>query len=465
MRVLAVLLLVVIALLLTVAEPLGPQVELATPVDVVGAATPLRVVARDRGTGLASVDVRLKSGSLPEPVVLAHEDYPRTSWYGSGIHEVTLTPVLDVTKSRLPEGPATLEIWASDHSWLAVFHRSPLVTRSITIDVTPPTLEVLSKQHVGRLGGSECLVYKVGADATTSGVQVGPFFFPGTAGYFADPSLRAALFALPESLPNAPVSAVATDAAGNRRTLSFDLVVKPRTFADKTLTIDDDFLQKKVPDLLRQGNLPVPEDLVEGYLTVNREIRKTTEARVREMCAESDKTPHWQGALLRMPNAAPLSSFADRRTYIHNGTVIDHQTHLGFDLASLKMSPVPAGAAGRVVFVGPLGIYGNAVILDHGLGLFSLYGHLSSTVVTQGATVAKGDVLGKTGETGLAGGDHLHFSVMVRGVHVDPVEWWDTHWITDHVDARLAEFPKAAAATPPAATTPAAAEKTADKPS
>jgi hypothetical protein len=86
-------------------------------------------------------------------------------------------------------------------------------------------------------------------------VQVGPLFFPGTAGYFADPALRAALFALPESLPNAPVSAIATDAAGNRRTVSFDLVVKPRTFADKTLAIDDDFLRRKVPDLLREGGL------------------------------------------------------------------------------------------------------------------------------------------------------------------------------------------------------------------
>jgi murein DD-endopeptidase MepM/ murein hydrolase activator NlpD len=456
MRVLVVLLLAVIALLVTVAEPLGPQVELATPIDVVGAATPLRVVARDRGTGLASVDVRLTSSALPEPVVLAHEEYPKASWYGSGVNEVTLAPVLDVTKSRVPEGPATLEIWASDHSWLAFLRRKPLVTRTITIDVTPPTLEVLSKQHVGRLGGSECLIYKVGADATASGVQVGPLFFPGTAGYFADPALRAALFALPESLPNAPVSAIATDAAGNRRNVSFDLVVKPRTFADKTLAIDDDFLRRKVPDLLREGGLPVPDDLVQGYLTVNREIRKATEVRVREMCHESDATPHWQGALLRMPNSAPLSSFADRRTYTHNGTVIDHQTHLGFDLASLKMAPVPAAAGGRAVFVGPLGIYGTAVILDHGLGLFSLYGHLSSTAVATGAVVARGDTLGKTGETGLAGGDHLHFSVMVRGIHVDPVEWWDAHWITDHVDARLAEFPKAAA--------PAPAEKPAAKP-
>jgi murein DD-endopeptidase MepM/ murein hydrolase activator NlpD len=466
MRALVVLLLLVVGLLVTVAEPLGPQVELATPVSVVGASTPLRVVARDRGTGLAMVEIRVTSAELPQPLVVAHEEYPRTSWYGSGIHEAELTPVLDVAKARVPEGPATLEVYVADHSWLHFMRRVPSIVQAITVDVTPPTLEVLTKQHVARLGGSECLVYKVGPDAVLSGVQVGNLLFAGTAGLFADPALRASLFALPESVPNAPVAAVAVDAAGNRRTASIDLVVRPRTFADKTLAIDDDFLRRKVPDLLRENALPVPDDLVQGYLAVNRDLRRTTEERLRGITRDGDAVPRWDGGLLRMPNAAPLSGFADRRTYTHNGTVIDHQTHLGFDLASLKLAAVPASAAGRVAFTGPLGIYGTTVILDHGLGLFTLYGHLSTTTVAQGATVARGDTIGKTGDTGLAGGDHLHFSVMIRGIHVDPVEWWDGHWIHDHVDARLAEFPRAAAPPAPAApapapvpTTPAAAAK------
>jgi len=459
MRVLVVLFIALVALLVTVAEPLGPQVELTTPVSVVGAATPLRVVASDRGTGLATLDIRVASPQMPEPVVVAHEEYPKTSWYGSGVHTMELAPVLDAVKQRIPEGEATLEVWASDHSWLRLLRRQPLVSQPITVDVTPPSLEVLSKQHVARLGGSECLVYKVSPDAVASGVQVGDLFFAGTPGLFADGALRASLFALPESLPNAPISAVAIDAAGNRRATTFDLVVRPRTFPDKTLMIDDDFLRRKVPDLLRENSMPVPNDLVQGYLTVNRDVRKVTEGRLREICRQSDPAPRWQGGLLRMPNSAPLSGFADRRTYVHNGTVIDHQTHLGFDLASLKLAVVPAAAGGRVAFVGALGIYGTTVVVDHGLGLFTLYGHLSSTAVAQGATVARGDLLGKTGETGLAGGDHLHFSVMIRGIHVDPVEWWDPHWIQDHVDARLAEFPKASA---PAQPVPVAAA--ADKP-
>ena len=148
---------------------------------------------------------------------------------------------------------------------------------------------------------------------------------------------------------------------------------------------------------------------------------------------------------MSLPNGAPLAAFADQRRYEFNGEIIDKATHLGYDLASLKGSPVPAANNGRVVFAGLLGIYGNAVILDHGLGVFSLYGHMSSTGVKVGEVVGRGDTLGRTGDTGLAGGDHLHFGLLVHGTYVDPVEWWDGHWIHDHVEARLAAFPRAEA--------------------
>ena len=198
-----------------------------------------------------------------------------------------------------------------------------------------------------------------------------------------------------------------------------------------------------MPELLAANGLDQSGDLVTGYLRINRELRASTEERVRELCRQSAPTQLWEGAFFRMPKAAPLSGFADRRTYLYDGKPIDHQTHLGFDLASVRGDVVPAGNTGRVVFAGPLGIYGNAVIIDHGLGLFSLYGHLSAIDVAAGAKVGRGDPIGKTGDTGLAGGDHLHFSVMVWGVHVDPTEWWDAHWIHDHVEARLAAFPRA----------------------
>jgi murein DD-endopeptidase MepM/ murein hydrolase activator NlpD len=437
-------------LLVTLAEPLAPSTSIETPVDVVGRATQVRVLARDRGTGLAAVEVRLVSDSGPGAVV-AQEQYPSTTWRGSGIHSALVTKTIDASAAGLPEGPARLEVTVTDHSLLAGLRVGGSATRPVTIDLTPPTLEVINEERVARVGGSETAVYRVGSDTVEDGVQVGERFFPGTSGFFTEPGLRAALFALPQDVPDARPVAVAIDGAGNRRTAAIGITMRPRNFAEKTLPITDDFLNRKVPELLKDNDLPSGGDLVAGYLKINRELRASTEVRVREICRESANQPLWQGALLRLPNSAPLSGFADRRTYVHDGKEIDKQTHLGFDLASLRGSPVPAASAGRVAFAGPLGIYGTTVILDHGLGLFSLYGHLSELAVATGATVARGDTIGKTGETGLAGGDHLHFSVMIHGIHVDPVEWWDAHWIQDHVALRLGAFPRAGGATEAAA--------------
>src|SRR5213078_3317284 len=244
---------------------------------------------------------------------------------------------------------------ATDHSWLAAFRHGPCLARAVTVDVTPPLLEVMPGEHVAHVGGSECAVYRVGPDAVRSGVQVGDEFFPGVAGYFADSGLRVAVFALPQHEPDA-------------RPVNMGVRVTPRRFAEKTMPVSDDFLSRKVPELLAANNLDQSGDLVEGYLRINRELRAATEARVRQVCRNSAPTPLWQDAFLRLPNSAPLSGFADRRSYVHDGKTIDQQTHLGFDLASLRGSPVPAANAGRVVFAGPLGIYGNTVVLDHGLG-------------------------------------------------------------------------------------------------
>ena len=144
-----------------------------------------------------------------------------------------------------------------------------------------------------------------------------------------------------------------------------------------------------------------------------------------------------------MPNTAPLGGFAQFRTYIYQGKEVDRQTHLGFDLASLAQADVPAANRGKVVFAGDFGIYGQCIIIDHGLGLQTIYGHLSRIGVKPGDNVEKGQIIGNTGATGMAGGDHLHFEMNISGVSVNPIEWWDSHWIKNNVTGKL-EIVKAA---------------------
>ncbi len=440
-----------------------PTARMRQPLQYLGRKAEIALDVSDRGTGLASVEVAIDAGGTRYQVL--SETYPATSWRGSGVHDKEFTLPVSPRDAKIPEGPATLIVSAKDGSWLNLFRSTPpLLTQPLQIDYTPPTVEVLTTQHYMRLGGSDMVVYKAGKDAVRSGVVVEGYVFPGTKGVLPDPEIAAAIFAIPQDLSvSARPKVFAEDAAGNRREADVWVSIKPRKFADRTLDVDDAFLKRKVPELLEINHLPATDDLVAGYLEINRSLRKQSEEIIRKVCSQSEPTLLWSEVFLRQPDSAPLSSFADRRTYKHEGTVIDSQTHLGFDLASLRQSPVAAENNGKVVFADNLGIYGNAVILDHGLGLFSLYGHLSSMGVAVGQRVQRGDTIGRTGETGLAAGDHLHFSMMVDGIHVDPVEWWDPKWVADHVIEKLRSFEHpASAAAPTAGTTaePTAAEGT-----
>jgi murein DD-endopeptidase MepM/ murein hydrolase activator NlpD len=422
-----------------------PQAALTSKLETLGRKTAVDIDLRSDAPGLRTVTVRLQAaGTIYE---LLNETYPAEGWRGSLLTEKHLHLEPDLSVLKVPEGPVTLEVFADTYAWhLWQRVEAPRLSVPLSVDLSPPLLSVLTTQHNLRLGGADLVIFRQSADTIASGVQVDKYFFPAVSGYFADQAVALALFAVPQDLDaTAQPQVVARDAAGNQREVLLPCNIKTRQFAERTLAIDDSFLARKVPEIEQVNRLPASSEPVQGYLSINRDLRQRNEAQLREVTASSVPEPLWNGAFHRQSNAAPLSSFADRRTYTYRGEAIDHQTHLGFDLASLKLAAVEAAQNGIVVFAGNLGIYGNTVVLDHGLGVFSLYGHLSSLAVQLGQRVAAEQSLGQTGETGLAGGDHLHFSVMLHGVHVDPVEWWDGHWLRDHVTTRLAMFPRATA--------------------
>jgi len=424
-----------------------PQAALVAPLQALGRKTAIDIDVRSDAPGLRAITVRLLAGG--NAYELFSETYPKSSWRGSGLTAKRIHIEPDLLALKVPEGPVVLEVFADTYAWHPFrAPPTPRLTVPATLDLTPPRIELLTTQHNVRLGGVELAVFRQSPDTVRSGIEVDKYFFPAMTGYFADSAVALAFFAIPQDLAaDVRPKLIASDAAGNQRDIALPVTIKPRTFADRTLAVDDTFLARKVPEIEEASGLPIAADLVQGYLYINGELRRQNEARILELTKAS--TPTWSSsAFHRQSNAAPLSAFADRRTYTYRGQPIDHQTHLGYDLASLKLSPVEAAQAGRVVFAENLGIYGNAVILDHGLGIYSLYGHLSSFAIKEGDQVTLGQTLGQTGETGLAGGDHLHFSIMLHGVHVDPVEWWDPHWLHDHVTPKLTMFPRATTAEP-----------------
>jgi murein DD-endopeptidase MepM/ murein hydrolase activator NlpD len=248
---------------------------------------------------------------------------------------------------------------------------------------------------------------------------------------------RFALFAVPTDAPPDPeIRVFAEDLAGNAAAARWPAVVQERALPSAQVTLPRDFLDTKVRKLARAADVP-ETDPAEAFREINTTLRRANELRIREIIAKSQATPLWRGAFAQLANSKVTSRFAEHRTYFVNAKPVSEATHFGYDLASTTAASITAANTGRVVFAGEIGIYGNCVLIDHGLGLSSLYGHLSRVDVAKGDRVEKGQGLGLSGETGLAGGDHLHFAMLVGATYVDPLEWWDPEWVRTHIDVRL----------------------------
>ena len=403
-----------------------PQIVVSPNVDVVGVA-PVEIQVTDKGTGLKSLAATLSQDGTEQ--TLATEQFAQP--VGEKSIAVALAKVPGVK-----EGPAVLRVIARDASlWSG---NEAVVQKNITIDTTPPTLELIADDRYINFGGVGAIVYKASADTATSGIKIGNYFFPGFAGQVKDhPDHILAFFAHPhDAPPEARPTLVATDKAGNTRETRLAYELKNVRYKKSTLAVSASFLQNKVAPLLtdvaaRQG---APKDV---FIAVNRRLRKENEDRISAITQKATPKMLWKDAFSQLSNSKVEANFAELRTYTYNGEAIDTAYHLGYDLSVTKHYPVEAANSGTVVFAGDLGIYGNTVILDHGLGLFSLYGHLSSIDVKTGDSVSQRQALGKTGETGLAGGDHLHFAIYLHGVAVLPVEWWDQKWIDDNIKPKL----------------------------
>jgi murein DD-endopeptidase MepM/ murein hydrolase activator NlpD len=382
---------------------------------------------------LGAVEVRVVQQGQARPVL--SEDLT-----SAASRSVRKPVTLDAASLKLQEGPAELEIEARDTLWRPRPPRGPRLVHRFSVDLTPPKLELKTATGYIKHAGAGIVVYRP-EGAVRSGVRVGSEFFPGLAGLAQDPAVHVALFVIPYNGPEVAPSVVAVDEAGNERVIGVPVTFLPVRFPKDTINLTEAFLRRKVPELAPQTpGTASPEEFLQAFLRINGEGRKAYEAKNREIGrGETSPKPLWTGAFRQQPNTKVFANFPEERTYQISGRTVDTQWHLGIDLASNRQSPVEASNAGRVVFTGPNGIYGNIVIVDHGLGLMSLYAHLSDIAVKAGQAVQKGEALGRSGETGLAGGDHLHFALLIHGVYTSPIEWWDDHWLKDRIAKPLVD--------------------------
>jgi murein DD-endopeptidase MepM/ murein hydrolase activator NlpD len=353
----------------------------------------------------------------------------------------------ELGKQAVPElqpGAARIVVTATRPSFLNLRPLTSRTTKDVQVQLEPPRLAIVSSHHHVNHGGSEMILYRATPSDVRSGVRVGDFEYPGyPAGVGADANTRVAFFALLHDQDlNVPIVVFARDEAGNESKLSFIDNVFEKPFKRSRIQLDDKFLQRVVPEILEHApelKMTASEDLLPAFLKINGQLRQANAEAIAKMTANSSPARLWAGPFVQLGNSQVEASFADHRAYFYKGKEVDQQVHLGFDLAVTRSVPVVAANAGKVLNASWLGIYGNCIIIDHGWGVASLYGHLSSFDVRVGDSVTRGQTIGRSGMTGLAGGDHLHFTMLVNGHAVNPVEWWDPHWIQDRVERKLQE--------------------------
>ena len=403
---------------------------------VVGEDATLQVRVGDSGRGLQSWSVVLSQRD--SEAVIVEKTFEAQQPPAEQAAEIALSILKE--EYGFQDGEFKVRVQVTDQPNLRFFNHTTDAERSFTLDSRPPALHVLSGNHYIKQGGAQLILYSTGSETPhASGARVAGRNFQGFLLEAQKQNRFAVLIGLDyRHSPETPIRAWAEDLAGNRSEVSVPHQILSARFRQRGLKISDQFISKVADEILsRVSEVSAAATPAETFVQINNHLRKINHEQIERITRESQDHLLFDGPFIQMVNTQVEAAFADERDYIYQGEVIDHQTHLGFDLASLARSPVDCANDGKVVWAGYLGIYGNCVLVDHGLGLASLYGHLSSIDTTAGETVKKGQSLGRTGETGLAGGDHLHFTTLVQGVAVNPREWWDPNWVRQQVFERL----------------------------
>ena len=421
----------------------GPAaaIEIRPSLPGIGKRTPVEISIGEPVRGLSRLRVELEQDERVE--VLEERAYtPRAPWQFWGPRIPREDIILDVGRETidwLQEGEATIRV---------VVHRAPAWLRypepavgekTLAVKLRPPSLQVQSLHTYVSQGGSEAVIYRVGETAVKDGVRAGDWWFPGHRLPGGGDRDRFVLFSMPYDMEDASgIRLIAVDDVGNEASANFVDRASVKPIRRETIRLSERFMQRVVPSILDQ----TPEirdqgDLLKNYLEINGNLRRTNAAELTRLSEASAPEFLWSKTFIPMRNAQVMSAFADRRAYVYEGQAVDQQDHLGFDLASTAHAEIQAANDGVVVLARYFGIYGNCVVIDHGYGLLSLYGHLSNISVEDGQSVERGQVIGRSGATGLAGGDHLHFTMLLRGLAVNPREWWDGHWIQDRLKLKL----------------------------
>ncbi len=411
-----------------------PQINFHNDISTFGLNKEVKFTVSDARSAISLIEIVMTQGS--KSVTIYEKKFSRVGFFeNNGPKKIEETITLESRGLGLADGKAELKVTVRDFSfWNWMSGNETTITHPVILDTHPPKISILHSTRYVRPGGSAMVLYKIDGTVAKHGLTVNGHFNPGFSVGDEKDGRYVAFFGLQydtEKIDKAVINA--TDLAGNTSSAGFGMILKKPKFKRDTINISDNFLNLKIPEF-SQEYTQLTGSLVDQFVYVNSKIREENYQAIVAATANPSPLRLWDGPFGRMTGSSRMAGFAEHRTYFYNGNEIDKQVHLGIDLASTKRAEIQAANRGKVVFADYLGIYGNTIILDHGQGIFSLYSHLSEIGVAPGELKDKGAVIGLSGTTGMAGGDHLHFSILVNGIFVSPVEWWDQHWLQVNID-------------------------------
>jgi murein DD-endopeptidase MepM/ murein hydrolase activator NlpD len=358
-----------------------------------------------------------------------------------GTKEQTL--LVKYPKSKILNAKAktlTLKVTINDSSLWNFFqgNRTQKII-NINVDHKRPNVNVLANSYSITRGGSALVVFQAEDEnldelyikAAGKKFKVQPY---KKEGYYTS------LVAWPFNKESFNAKIVATDKAGNKRVTDIPLYLKNRHYRVSWIRAKDNFIDGKITDLASSDpQYASIDNRVEKLKAINETMRLKNEEKIHALATKvSDKIlNNWKiRKFYPLKNGKKVANFGDERHYYYENKEheISQSYHVGYDLASTKMASIKASNAGIVVYANENGIYGNMPMIDHGLGLYTLYGHCSQLLVKEGDEVKTGQTIARTGTSGLALGDHLHFGILVQGIEVRPIEWFDGGWIKTNID-------------------------------
>ncbi len=321
--------------------------------------------------------------------------------------------------------------------WNFFLGNSSQASSTIIIDTKKPELFSLISSYGITKGGAALSIFKAkddNLDQLYIETNFGKKFKPSP---FYKDDYFASLLVWPLQEKTFRAKIVAIDKAGNVSKARLSFFLKNKTYKTSTITVKDSFIDGKISDLAAD-NPQETENLtkIEKFKYINETYRDINNKIIQQVTTKVDQNrvnsfnikPFYP-----LKNGQVVASYGDHRYYKYNGEIVSESYHMGLDLASVRMANIKTSNAGIVVFDQYNGIYGNNLIIYHGFGLYSLYGHCSNILAHKGSVVKAGEVVAKTGATGLALGDHLHFGILIQGFDTRAAEWMDPVWIKTNI--------------------------------